>query len=283
MPRPLTDLVSSTLRSPAAPGRTPERGRRPGEPGRTRGRGLRRASWACLVVLASFAAVPSAQASEFGNRPGVWIAAFYGSTLDVGGPEKTGPHLWFDLHLRQRPPTSDDGPGSFLAIIRPAVGYQFFPWLTIDVGYAALPRVGATGDDGGLEQRVWTHALLGAKHGRLTWQFRPRFELRFDDANDTVGTRIRGFVRFNVDLVGPVYLPIWDETFWQLNRFGGLDAGLEENRAFLGVGMRPGSHVAVELGYMNRWLPAGTTGNTGQMQHTALVSLIITPPIRIAD
>lgn len=241
-----------------------------------------RLSWiGCALILATSLTGPSAHADEVGHRPGVWIAAFYGSTIDVGGPDETGPHLWFDLHLRQRPPTSDDGTGSFLAIIRPAIGYQFSSWLIADVGYAFLPLAQATGDYTGAEHRLWTHLLLGSRFGRVTWQFRPRFELRFNEANDTVGTRARGFARVNLDLVDPVYLPSWDESFWQLNRFGGVEAGIEENRAFIGLGLRPGSQVAVELGYMNRWLPARTTGNTGEMQHTALVSLIVTPSIRI--
>jgi len=245
-------------------------------------RGRTRGWWfACMLACATFGNLTAARASDFDNRPGVWLATFYGSTIDVGGPEKTGPHLWFDLHLRQRPPTSDDGVGSFLAIIRPAVGYQFLPWLTADLGYAFLPRVTSDGDDSGAEHRLWTQLILGSKFGPATVQFRPRFELRFDDVNDTIGTRIRGFVRVNVDLTGPLYLPIWDESFWQLNRFGRVEAGLEEHRVFLGAGLRPAPYFAVELGYMNRWLPAGTTGNTGQMEHTALVSLIITPTLRI--
>ena len=217
---------------------------------------------------------PSPQ--EVGHRPGVWAGAFYQGLVDVGGPEKTGLHLWFDLHLRQRPPTSDDGVGSFLAIIRPGIGYRFLPWLTLDVGYALLPVTSADGSNSSVEHRAWTHLLFGGKLGPVALSFRPRFEARFK-AGNTVGARIRTFGRVNVDIAGPVYLPIWVEAFLQLNRFGSLEAGLDENRTFIGIGVKPADWMKVELGYMNRWLPARNTGSAPQMQHTALLVGSVSP------
>jgi|GEM_PF-3666966 len=241
---------------------------------------------AAALLLALAACVPAAaqaqesppDPSEIGHRPGVWAGAFYGGLLNVGGPEKTGLHLWFDLHLRQRPPVSDGGVGSFLAIVRPGIGYRFLPWLTLDVGYAFLPVVSAAGPVLGAEHRAWTHLVVAKKLGPVALQFRPRFEVRFSGSSDTPGARLRTFGRVNVDIAGPVYLPIWDEAFWQLNRFGSLEAGLDENRAFVGVGVKPVPWLGLELGYMNRWLPARNTGGTPQMQHTALLVASVSPP-----
>ena len=233
---------------------------------------------AALALLPSFAHAQDTE--DIGHRPGVWAAGFYQGLIDVGGPEKTGLHLWFDLHLRQRPPTGDDGVGSFLAIIRPGIGYRFLPWLTLDVGYALLPVSSARGVHLGEEHRAWTHVLLGGRLGPLVLQFRPRFEARFNRANDTVGLRVRTFGRVNVDVAGPVYVPVWNEAFWQLNRFGSLEAGLDENRLFAGIGVKPSKWMALEAGYMNRWLPARNTGGTGQMQHTALLVASISPPLK---
>lgn len=188
-------------------------------------------------------------------------------------------HLWFDLHLRQRPPTTDDGVGSFLAIIRPGIGYRFLPWLTVDVGYALLPVSSALGVHLGAEHRAWTHVLLGGRVGPLVLQFRPRFEARFSGSSPTVGVRVRTFGRINIDIAGPVYVPIWDEAFWQLNRFGSLEAGLDENRLFAGIGVRPVPWMGLEAGYMNRWLPARNTGGDPQMQHTVLMVASLSPPL----
>lgn len=232
-----------------------------------------------LAPLPAHAQAQQDTADEIGHRPGVWAAGFFGGLVDVGGPKDTGLHLWFDLHLRQRPPTTDTGVGSFLAIVRPGIGYRFLPWLTVDVGYAFLPVSSALGVHLGAEHRAWTHALLGGRLGPLTLQFRPRFEVRFSGASETVGLRIRTFGRLNIDIAGPVYVPLWDEAFWQLNRFGTLEAGLDENRLFAGVGVRPATWMALEAGYMNRWLPARNTGAAPQMQHTVLMVASLSPPL----
>lgn len=233
---------------------------------------------ACAGLLAGLTATPAMAVDE---GPGVWGAVFFSDTLDGALPNGQGPRLWMDLHLRQRPPTADGGVGSFLAIVRPGVGFQFASWLALDTGYAWLPVVAADNSTRGAEHRWWTHLLIGGKAGRVFVQFRPRFELRFDGNRPQVGARVRTFGRVNVDVAGPVYVPVWDEAFWQTNTYGALEPGLDENRAFVGVGMRGSSWLGVELGYMNRWIPARSNAGSARMQHTALFVVSLRPDIRL--
>jgi hypothetical protein len=221
-----------------------------------------------------------ARAQSFDTRPGVWTSTSYSSVIDVGRGPGVGPRVWLDLQLRQRPPTSYDSVGDFVAIVRPAVGYAFVPGVALDVGYAWIPVLSDTGSRIATGQRVWTQLLLGKGYGRVNLSLRSRFELRFSKQSTNVGVRLNFLARVAVDLVGPLYLVVSETPFIELNAYGQLPPGLEENRAVVGLGLAANSWTRVELAYLNRWLPASTTGGRAQMQNIALMSVTMTPALR---
>lgn len=215
----------------------------------------------CCVSLWTAAPAAHAVSSEFQS----WAALFVGK--DVGDPS-SGLTLWFDGHARR-------GGDNTVVIIRPAVGYRFFPGLAVHGGYAWVPTFndGATSDV--QEHRAWQQLLWSPRPLQsLLINVRPRFEQRFASGGNDLGLRLRLFLRANWRFgTSPLLLACWDELFVPVNDTDwGQRAGFDQNRIFIGPGLVGFDGMRIEVGYLNVYL----NRSTNQLNHNLALNLFLT-------
>ncbi|MBM3458593.1 MAG: DUF2490 domain-containing protein [Armatimonadetes bacterium] len=154
------------------------------------------------------------------------------------------------LYFEVQPRHGSDVGGIELLVLRPAIGYQLTPKLSVWQGYGwtrlLTPRfVG--------EHRSFQQLLYEDSFGRMAFTNRFRLEERFLDGLDGVSLRARYMVRLSYpisrdrrwSLVG------YDELFWNLNSLDrGPESGLDRNRFFVGVGRQVSRQLRVETGYV---------------------------------
>lgn len=197
-----------------------------------------------LCLLAAVQAPAYAQTEgEFQQ----WIGALGSMRGSPAAPRVAG---WLDLHARR-------GNGRTVFIVRPGVGYDVLPWLSLWAGYAWIPTVNNDADDGH-EHRAWQQVTL---HHRFDWglslQSRTRFEQRFSNLGDDVGFRLREFVRVNwhPEPTAPLGIASWNELFVGLNDTDWTaPAGLDQNRTFIGPFLPIPNVGRLEIGYLLAYL-----------------------------
>lgn len=202
---------------------------------------------AVVVAAASLAVAAPARADTTFDMQ-VWSAAFVTARLTGREPAATsGLSAWLDLHARR-------GGAGVVGIVRPALGYRFDKVASVWAGYAS---VGVFDDDptkSTQEHRAWQQGLFSVPISALTIQVRPRLEERFREDQSDVAFRARLFVRANVTFSAdsPVILATWTEPFFHLNDAAwGPKAGFDQNRLFLGLGVKGPPGFRVEAGYLN--------------------------------
>ncbi|MEZ4298741.1 MAG: DUF2490 domain-containing protein [Polyangiaceae bacterium] len=176
----------------------------------------------------------------------VWGAAFFTAKLTGREPGATGLSAWLDLHARR-------GGAGVVSIIRPALGYRFTGWFSAWAGYGSIGVFDDNPDTRAQEHRVFEQALFDGSLGPITLQLRPRLEQRFRDGQSDIAHRLRLFGRANVGFgASPVLLATWNETFIALNDAAwGPRTGFDQNRLFLGIGVKGPPGFRVETGYLN--------------------------------
>ncbi len=195
---------------------------------------------AVALLSALLSAAPALAQTE--NTFQSWTAAF--ATVRTNSAEKpASPALWMDLQARR-------GSGTTALLARPGVGYLFDPRLSVWAGYLFAP----TFVDGGptrYENRAWEQFMATFKLGSGTLLLRTRAEQRFVvDASD-VGHRFRQLVRYQHGFSPRWAGAVWDEIFLAANDTDfGQEAGLDQNRLFLGPAWLPENGVRLEGGYL---------------------------------
>jgi hypothetical protein len=140
-------------------------------------------------------------------------------------------------------------------MIRPALGWRVNPRLDLFMGYAVTETQMAGPNR--KEERLWQQAgytLADGPAGRLTG--RTRLEQRFREGGNDTGDRVRQMIRFTHPIAqSPFSLVASDELFVALNDTDwGQEAGIDQNRVFLGGGWQASKALRVELGYMNQYI-----------------------------
>lgn len=215
---------------------------------RTGGRKKKVASFAALLAGAAVlgAGAPARADTAFDMQ--IWTAAFLTARLTGRAPDAThGLSAWLDLHARR------SGVG-VVGIVRPALGYRFNKVASVWAGYGSIGAFDDTPAQSVQEHRAWQQALFTVPVSALTVQVRPRLEQRFREDHPDVGLRARVFVRANVAFGAdvPVVLATWDEPFFHLNDAAwGPKAGFDQNRLFLGIGVKGPAATRLEVGYLN--------------------------------
>lgn len=210
---------------------------------------LRIGGLACAVALAT-PCVASAQPAPTTTRDNqLWSGAFAQVRVTGRDPGATsGLSFWLDTHARRTA-------AGLVSILRPGLGYRLSPSANVWAGYASVGTMADETREWTLEQRAWQQALFTVDvEDRLTIQLRPRLEQRFRSGEDAIAHRARAFLRFNVNFGPkvPVLFASWNETFLHLNDVSwGPRAGFDQNRLFLGFGVRGPARSRVEIGYLN--------------------------------
>lgn len=155
-------------------------------------------------------------------------------------------------------------------LLRSAAGYKLNKNFSLWAGYDWLRTYRMETTD---EHRPWQQVLLVNKfdHFRLSNRFRME-ERIFDD-----GTVARGRYRLRFDVPldkeSVTDFVIFDEIFFNFNSAAMRDAGLDENRLFVGLNRRITHHIAFEAGYQMQY---NHTPEIAQViNHTILANVII--------
>lgn len=217
------------------------------------------------IILVSFATTiaPGAQADD----TQAWSSVVVQSTPAAG--EKL--LLSFDAHARWRDDASELG----VTILRPAIGWRLNPKVDLWAGYAHVTL--DTGSADITEHRLWQQVSFQAGEvlgGQLT--SRTRLEQRERENADGTGYRLRQLVRWSRPIDDtPLSIVATNEVFAAFNDTDwGQRSGFDQNRAFIGLGVRLSGKARLEAGYLNNLIDtqAGTTTN-----QAVAVSFVVTP------
>jgi hypothetical protein len=142
-------------------------------------------------------------------------------------------------------------------ILRPAIGAQINPGTTVLFGYyygETFPENRATVHEHRIWQQVQTR--LAGTPNKAVLVSRTRLEQRFVVGNDDSAMRLRQFLRGQV-WVGDDGLSLIgvSEAFFGLESTSwGQNAGVDQLRNFVGVGVPLSPRFTLEAGYLNQWL-----------------------------
>lgn len=220
---------------------------------------------ACAAVLL-IANVGQRASGQTLDDTGLWFAAFGNGEIEATEDWSTPLRWWFDGHYRMR----DDSNGFNQSIVRPGLGLALNDDQVLWAGYAWI-RTSPTSDaDDFDEHRFWQQWTAAPSAGDFRFLHRSRFEQRWVETGDDVGLRWRQLARAQKILTQcPEWsLIAWDEIFFNLNDTDwNADAGLDQNRAFIGFGYKscPKAPIRTEIGYLNQFI--NNQGGTDGMNH----------------
>ncbi len=162
--------------------------------------------------------------------------------------------------------------GMSALIIRPALGYQVTPHVSIWQGYAWAPTFQPEFRD---ENRLFQQLLIENKIKKLSLTNRTRLEERFIE--DTNGASIRGrhLLRGSYPLGKAQKWSVvaYDEFFVNFNSVSnGPASGFDQNRSFAGINRKLNEHVNVEAGYMFNYVNRREPG-LDRINHIILLTL----------
>lgn len=164
-------------------------------------------------------------------------------------------------------------------IVRPALGYALNEHASVWLGYAHIftdtPFVKTSFD----EDRSWQQFLWTQPLGAGTFTTRARLEQRFSDTGSDTASRYRHFFKLTWPIKGlsNVSAVTYDEVFVNLDDVDwGPQAGLDQNRAFVGMGYAFSKTVKTELGYLNQFIDRPGTPN--RMTHGLAINLLLIFP-----
>lgn len=217
-----------------------------------------------IALLAMACALPT-QAAD--NASGAWGIFSSSDSIRRGG-DKTRWRYGFDAQWRR----FDRGTGSNQFVLRPSIGYDLNPTMTVWAGYGSFltdPDVGSNRQ----EHRWWQQFSWSAK--RWDWGYlslRSRLEERDIERADDVGLRFRQQVQLaipiashDVTLITSLehYLNLRD-TDW------GARSGFDQLRSYIGVRMPMTDKLTLEAGYLNQYI---NRSNEDAVNHIASLRL----------
>ena len=142
--------------------------------------------------------------------------------------------------LELNPRLLDDGSRLGAAYIRPAIGYDITPNITLWAGYVLQATNTKDNNNYTLENQSYQQLTYRKTVDNSNWEFRNAVEERYLPSD--VGYRSRSRLRYEYtipehkawSLVG------YDEVFMNFNDVGAsnIKSGIAQNRAYIGVGYR---------------------------------------------
>lgn len=105
------------------------------------------------------------------------------------------------------------------------------------------------------EHRIWEQILLDKDIKRLSIINRTRLEQRFFSHLPDTGNRLRHMVKLDYDFWKRLYLCTSNELFINLNSVrNGPQRGIDQNRFFVGIGVRALKQGRIEAGYQYQYV-----------------------------
>ncbi len=218
----------------------------------------------------------------------VLIVAMTGlwSNLARAGINHDG-QFWFPLYNRfslsekvkgwaeVNPRFGDDMSEIHQLLLRPALGYQILPNLSVWQGYAWNTNYEPRFSD---EHRLYQQLSYRLGFANVNFSSRTRMEERFIRGARGVALRAREFLRANflLDEQKKWAFVLYDEVFVTLNTIrNGPRAGFDQNRAFVGINRKINSHLSVDVGYQNQIINTRGPRFADVMNHILLIQWFI--------
>jgi hypothetical protein len=168
----------------------------------------------------------------------------------------------------------DDASKYSQGIWRAGLGYifnaQWSAWAGYGYSHTDVPYTGTPfGEHRTFQQLLWTRRISD-----FSFSSRFRLEERFPETGDDVGLRFRHQFRVSHPLGDQTSLiwVVWDELFLNLNQTDyGAMTGVDQNRAFAGIGWRWSETVRSEAGYLHHF--NRRPGRENRVNHVLALSL----------
>ena len=222
-------------------------------------------AWIAGALLALLMC-PAAAAAQTVTDERLWFVL----TLQEQGSDAT-PWRWSgDMIVRGRDGASDLDTFS----VRGTLIYAFNRHSSVGGGYtlaATYPVSGGTT----IEHRWFGQYVVSGRPGGTSLSYRARLEARFIEGNSGEVTRLRNQIRASRPIRSGSRLSLVasDELFVHLNDTTRNARGVDQNRAFAGLGVAVGSGGRVEVGYLNQFSP-GHRGAADRMNHILSTALV---------
>ncbi len=178
-------------------------------------------------------------------------------------------------YMEANPRFSDDASTIDQLLLRPALGYQITPTISLWQGYAWI-----TNYEPGFSQehRIFQQLIYTRKFSHFKIFSRSRLEERWIE--DAVGTslRARTMLRGDVPLPGlpALSLAAYDEIFVNLNSIRqGPESGFDQNRAFVGFNYQFTSQLNMDMGYQLQIVHTVRSNMVNQANHIILLQIFI--------
>ncbi len=158
-------------------------------------------------------------------------------------------------------------------LIRPALGYQVTPRLSLWQGYAWVTNYRPEFRG---EHRIFQQLIYSRKYSFLHMMNRWRLEERIIQRGQGTGIRARSMLRANFPFDR---FPLWafavyDEIFVNLTAVGnGPLAGFDQNRLFLGFNRTLTPNYNVDIGYQNQAINTRADGLVNRINHILLIQI----------
>ena len=195
--------------------------------------------------------------------------------------------FWFPLYNRfslsenvkgwaeVNPRFGDDMSEIHQLLLRPALGYQIRPNLSIWQGYAWITNYEPRFSD---EHRLYQQLSYRLGFTNVNFSSRTRMEERFIRNTRGVALRAREFLRANfpLDEHKKWAFVLYDEVFVTLNTIrNGPRAGFDQNRLFVGINRKINPHLSVDVGYQNQIINTRGPRFADVMNHILLIQWFI--------
>jgi len=193
----------------------------------------------------------------------------------------------FIAYMEVNPRIGDDVTNIDQLLLRPAIGYQLTEHLSIWQGYAWVGNFNQphTPPQSPFfeENRIYQQVNYNHKFSHFKFLSRTRLEERWIEHADGTAVRFRQLLRadFPIPQAPDWALVAYDEVFVNLNTVGapsgkGPEAGLDQNRLFLGINKTFSRHFNVDMGYQNQMLNSrNLPGNANLINHIFLLQFFI--------
>lgn len=160
-------------------------------------------------------------------------------------------------------------------LVRPGIEYRLKPNFSLFAGYLWQTNYSTENSQVLHENRLWQQVLMAKDIKRFTLINRSRLEQRFFDGLNQTSNRARHMVKLNYKLHKRLYLTASDELFVNLNSVrNGPQGGIDQNRIFVGLGLRTWQKSRVEVGYQHQYVNR-TDEFDDQVNHAIVIQTFI--------
>jgi hypothetical protein len=161
-------------------------------------------------------------------------------------------------------------------LVRPAIGWQLTPEVSLWLGYVWTPTFGPFRD----EHRPFQQLLTEHRFGVFSFVNRFRFEQRLIGGTTFPSFRLRHMARAVVRFGerSPWGLAAYEELFFNLNSVaGGPEGGFDQNRFFLGLNLKVDA-LQFELGYLHNFVARPGVVVPDRVNHNLTFMFVYTAP-----